>query len=124
MAASMTSSAVRFWDALVALAAASAVAMLLLPVSALAAAPGARTYALTPLEQERLVTPELEPGDARQPVFGYLRHTADGWKLDVLPGAVTRTGPLPVLTTTADAPAEDATSLGISPYAPLLRIDF
>jgi hypothetical protein len=120
----MTSAAVRFWDALATVAAVSAAAVLLLPVPGGAAAPGARTYALTPLEQERLATPELEPGETRQPVAGYLHKTADGWKLDILPGAVIRTGPLPVLTTTADAAPGDATSLGIYPYAPLLRIDF
>jgi hypothetical protein len=113
---------VRYCEALVALAAASAV--LLLPASVLAAAPGARSYALTPLEQERIATPELEPGDARQPVLGYLRHTEEGWKLDMLPGAVTRTGPLPVITATVDAPPEHAPSLGVYPFAPLLRVDF
>lgn len=123
MAASMTSSAVRFWDALVALAAASAGAWLLFPASALAAAPGARSYALTPLEQERL-GPDVKPGETRQPVLGYLRHTEDGWKLDMLPGSVTRTGPLPVLTSAVDAAPEYAPSLGVYPYAPLLRIDF
>jgi hypothetical protein len=120
----MTSAAVRFRNALVAWAVASAVPVLLLPASALAAAPGARSYALTPLEQEQIATPELEPGEARQQVVGYLRHTEDGWKLDMLPGAVTRTGPLPVLTSTVDAPPEHAPSLGVYPYAPLLRIDF
>jgi hypothetical protein len=120
----MTSSAVRFCDALAALAAASAVAVLLLPASVMAGAPGARSYALTPLEQERIATPELEPGDARQPVLGYLRHTEDGWKLDMLPGAVTRTGPLPVITATVDAAPEHPPSLGVYPFAPLLRVDF
>jgi hypothetical protein len=124
MAASKTSPAVRLLDALVAVAAASALAVVLIPGSALAAAPGARSYALTPLEQERIATPELEPGDARQPVVGYLRQTEDGWKLDMLPGPVTRTGPLPVLTATVDAPPEHAPSLGVYPYAPMLRIDF
>jgi hypothetical protein len=119
----MTSATVRFWDALVALAAASAGAWLLFPASALAAAPGARSYALTPLEQER-IGPGIEPGETRQPVLGYLRHTEDGWKLDMLPGAVTRTGPLPVLNSTVDAAPEHAPSLGVYPYAPLLRIDF
>jgi hypothetical protein len=123
MAASMTSSAVRFWDALVALAAASAGAWLLFPVSALAAAPGPRSYALTPLEQER-VGPPLEPGETRQPVLGYLRHTEDGWKLDMLPGAVMRNGPLPVLNSAVDAAPVHSPSLGVYPYAPLLRIDF
>lgn len=124
MAASMTSAAVRFWDALVAVTAASVGAFLFLSAPALAEAPGARSYALTPLEQERIATPELELGDARQQVVGYLRHTEEGWKLDVLPGAVRRTGPLPVLTSTVDAPPEHAPSLGVYPYAPLLRIDF
>ena len=124
MAASMTSSAVRFCDALVASAAASAALFLLLPAPALAAAPGARSYALTPLEQELIATPERALGESRQPVLGYLRHTEDGWKLDMLPGAVTRTGPLPVLTSAVDAAPEHAPSLGVYPYAPLLRIDF
>lgn len=124
MAASMTSAAVRFWDALVAVTAASVGGLLLLPALALASAPGARSYALTPLEEERIATPEMGLGDARQQVVGYLRHTEEGWKLDVLPGAVKRTGLLPVLTSTVDAAPEDAPSLGVYPYAPLLRIDF
>jgi hypothetical protein len=119
----MTSAAVRFWAALVALAAASAGAWLLFPATALAAAPGARSYALTPLEEER-IGPPLEPGETRQPVLGYLRHTEDGWKLDMLPGAVTHTGPLPVITSAVDAAPEYAPSHGIYPYAPLLRVDF
>jgi hypothetical protein len=124
MAASSTSASVRFGKVLAGLAAASAASALLLAVPAAAAAPGARTYALTPLEQERIATPELEPGDSRQPVIGYLRRTEDGWKLDMLPGAVDRTGPLPVLTNTIDAAPEHAPSLGIYPYAPLFRVDF
>ena len=124
MAASSTSASVRFWNALVGLAAASAAAVLLVAVPAAAETPGARTYALTPLEEERIATPELEPGDARQPVLGYPRQTDDGWQRDMLPGSVNRTGPLPVLTTTADAAPEHAPSLGLYPYAPLLRIDF
>jgi hypothetical protein len=124
MAASGTSASVRFWNVLACLAAASAASALLLAMPAAAATPGARTYALTPLEQERIATPELEPGDARQPVVGYVRRTADGWKLDMLPGAVDRTGPLPVLTNTVDAAPEHAPSLGIYPFAPLLRVDF
>ena len=114
MAASMTSSAVRFWGA----------ALLLLPGLAAAEAPGARSYALTPLEQELITTPEQQPGEMRQPVLGYLRQTEEGWKLDMLPGAVTHTGPLPVITFGVDAAPEDATSRGVYPYAPLLRIDF
>ena len=83
----------------------------------------ARSYALTPLEQERL-GPEVKPGETRQPVLGYLRHTEDGWKLDMLPGAVTRTGPLPVLTSRGGCRAGAcAVARGLS-YAPLLRIDF
>jgi hypothetical protein len=124
MAASSTSASVRFWNALVGLAAASAVAVLLLPAPAAAQAPGARTYALTPLEEERIATPELEPGDSRQPVIGYLRQTEDGWQLDMLPGAVDRTGPLPVLTNTVNAAPEHAPSLGLYPFAPLFRVDF
>jgi hypothetical protein len=80
---------------------------------------------LTPLEQEeRVTTPELQPGETREPTLGYLRLTEDGWQLDMLPGAVKRTGPLPVLTQAADVPLEYPPSLGIYPYAPLLRIDF
>ncbi|KFE66123.1 hypothetical protein [Hyalangium minutum] len=124
MAASMTSAAVRFWAALVAVTAASVGALLFLPASALADAPGARSYALTPLEQERIATPEQGLSDARQQVVGYLRHTKEGWKLDVLPGAVRRNGPLPVLTSTVDAAPENASSHSVYPYAPLLRIDF
>jgi hypothetical protein len=123
MAASSTSASVRLRNALVGLAAASAVAALLVAVPAAAATPGARTYALTPLE-ERATTPELEPGEERQPVIGYLRLTEEGWKLDMLPGAVERTGPLPVLTTAADAAIEYAPSYNVYPYAPLLRMDF
>src|SRR5262249_35186556 len=110
MAASITSAAVRFQDALARLAATAVVITLLLPARVLAAAPYARTYALTPLEQERIVTPRLEPGETREPVFGYLRRTDEGWKLDMLPGAVTRTGPLPALTNGVDAAREDATN--------------
>jgi hypothetical protein len=124
MAAGMTSAAVRFWNAFAVMAASSLVTALLLPASSLAATPGARTSALTPLEQELLVTPDQGPSESRQPVLGYLRPTEDGWKMDMLPGAVQRTGPLPALTTTADAPREYAPSVAPYPYAPLLRIDF
>lgn len=123
MAASMTSAAVRFWEGLVAVAAASAGAWLLFPGSALAETPGARSYALTPLEEER-VGPGVEPDELRQPVLGYLRQTEDGWKLDMLPGAVMRTGPLPLLNSAVDAAPENASSPGVYPYAPLFRIDF
>jgi hypothetical protein len=124
MAASSTSASVRFGKALASLAAASAATVLLLAIPAAAEAPGARTQALTPLEQERNLTPELAPGETPQPVAGYLRLTEDGWQLDMLPGAVKRTGPLPVLTNAADVPPEYPPALGIYPYAPLLRIDF
>lgn len=124
MAASSTSASVRFWKALASLAAASAAAAPLLALPAAAETPGGRTYALTPLEQQRVVTPELSPGETREPVLGYLRWTEDGWKLDMLPGAVKRTGPLPVLTNAADVPLEYPPSFGVYPYAPLLRIDF
>jgi hypothetical protein len=97
---------------------------LLLPLWARAVAPRARTYALLPLEQGRVVSPNQAPGETRQPVAAYLRLTADGWRLDFLPGAVSRTGPLPALTQGADAAPEDASSPGLYPYAPLLRIDF
>jgi hypothetical protein len=122
MATSMTSASVRFWDALAVMAVASA--MLLLPGPSLAAAPGAHTSALTPLEEKLLVTPDLRPSESRQPVLGYLRHTDEGWKLDMLPGAVSRTGPLPLLTSTSDAAPEYPPSLSVYPYAPLLRVDF
>lgn len=123
MAASKMSATVRFRDALVAWASASAGVLLLFPASALAESPGARSFALTPLEQER-VGPGVEPEELREPVLGYLRHSEDGWKLDMLPGAVMRTGPLPVLNSAVDAAPEQPPSLGVYPYAPLLRIDF
>ena len=124
MAASSTSASVRFGKALACLTAASAATALLMAIPAKAEAPGGRTYALTPLEQEQTATPEQEPGETRQPVFGYLRLTTEGWKLDMLPGAVKRTGPLPVLTSGADVPPEYPPALGVYPYAPFLRIDF
>ncbi|MFL5346406.1 MAG: hypothetical protein ACJ8AT_16585 [Hyalangium sp.] len=125
MTASMTSAAVRFSDAFVALAAASAVVALLLPVPSLAATPNAQTMAVTPLE-ERLLTPSGQPPDEmHQPVLGYLRPTKDGWKLDMLPGAVARTGPLPGITTYADTTPEYPPSQNVpTPYAPLFRVDF
>src|SRR4051812_35425009 len=123
MTASMTSAAVRFCDAFAALVAASAV-LLFLPASSLAATPGAHTTALTPLEEKQLLAPGQTPGESRQPVLGYLRQTPDGWRLDMLPGAVMRTGPLPLITTTADSAPEYAPSVSASPYAPLFRVDF
>lgn len=125
MAAGMTSAAVRFRNLFAVTAAASVVAALLLPLSSQAeplVAP--RTTALTPLEQELLVPQGQQPSEYRQPVLGYLRHTSEGWKMDMLPGAVQRTGPLPVLTQTSDAPLEYAPSVAPYPYAPLFRIDF
>jgi hypothetical protein len=124
MAAGMTSAAVRFRNAFAVTAAASAVAALLLPASSLAELPVPRTLALTPLEQELLITPDQGPSDSRQPVLGYLRHTEEGWKMDMLPGAVQRTGPLPVLTSGIEAPREYAPSVAPYPYAPIFRIDF
>lgn len=125
MAAGMTPGAVRFWDALAVMAVTSALGVFLVPASSLAAPPGARTSALTPLEQELHATPELQPTETRQPVFGYLRHTEEGWKLDMLPGAVPRSGPLPVLTSAADASPEYAPSTANPyPYGPLFRVDF
>jgi hypothetical protein len=124
MAASRTSAAVRWRDALAVVGAASAVLALLLPSPGRASTPGARTSAITSLEDQLIVTPEREPNPSRQPVLGYLHHTDEGWKLDMLPGAVPRTGPLPVLTTTADAAREDFTSNAVAPYAPLFRVDF
>ncbi|MBN1206666.1 MAG: hypothetical protein JXB05_17415 [Myxococcaceae bacterium] len=50
--------------------------------------------------------------------------TEDGWQLNMLPGAVARTGPLPALTTTADSAREDMTAQAVAPYVPLLRVDF
>jgi len=124
MAASSTSASVRFWKALASLTAASAATALLLALPAAAESPAGRTYALTPLEEERFLEPEPVPGETREPVLGYLRWTEDGWQLNMLPGAVRRTGPLPVLTNAADVPPEYPPALGIYPYAPLLRIDF
>jgi hypothetical protein len=121
MAASMTSAAVRNRTTLVALAAA---AVLLVAAPGQAATPGARTSAMTTLEEALIVTPDLEPAEARQPVVGYLRRTEEGWRLDMLPGAVARNGPLPVLTTTSASALEDMTSHSITPYVPLLRMDF
>jgi hypothetical protein len=124
MAASSTSASVRFGKALASLTAASAATALLLAIPARAEAPGGRTFALTPLEERQTTIPELSPGETPQPVLGYLRLTEDGWKLDMLPGAVRRTGPLPVLTQAADVPPEYPPALGVYPYAPLFRIDF
>jgi hypothetical protein len=124
MAANITSAAVLFRSAQAGLAAASVVAFFLAPAVSLAATPRARTSAITPLEEGLVSTPGQRETESRQPVLGYLRHTPNGWKLDMLPGAVARTGPLPVLTQAADAPREDATSATAYPYAPLLRIDF
>jgi hypothetical protein len=124
MAASSTSASVRFGKALASLTAASAATALLLASPASAETPGGRTYALTPLEEERVLEPELAPGETREPVLGYLRWTEDGWQLDMLPGAVKRTGPLPALTNAADVPPEYPPALGVYPYAPLFRIDF
>ncbi len=124
MTASMTSAAVRLRDAFVAVAAASVVVSILLPASSLAAAPGASTSAVTPLEERLFITPGQQPGEVRQPVLGYLRPTKDGWKLDMLPGAVPRTGPLPPITSGADSGLEYAPTVTAYPYAPLFRIDF
>lgn len=124
MAVSMMSAAVRIQDALACLLAASAGLGLLLPGASLAAAPGARTSAMTQLEESLIVTPDQEPSEERQGVLGYLRLTEDGWQLDMLPGPVTRTGPLPLAAQSVDSPAEDATAASISPYLPLLRVDF
>jgi hypothetical protein len=124
MAAGMTSVSVRFWDALAVLAATSSVIVLLLPFPARAEVQGGRTAAMTALEEQLIYTPEQAPSEVRQPVLGFLRPTEEGWKLDMLPGAVSRDGPLPALTVGADAPREDLTSHVAAPYAPLLRIDF
>lgn len=123
MAVSRKSASVRWREALAALGVAFAGAAFLLPARAMAEAPEARTYALTPLEEGLIATPELEPGDVRQPVIGYVRLTEDGWRLDMLPRAVALPGPLPVFMPAVEATPEDATSLGIYPYIPLLRVD-
>jgi hypothetical protein len=122
MAASRTSASVRCRDALVVLAAASGV--FLLPMVALAGAPGARTSAMTSLEEALIVTPDMDPAEPRQPVVGYLHRTEDGWRLDMLPGAVPRTGPLPVLTETASSALEDMTSQSVIAGPQQLRVDF
>jgi hypothetical protein len=116
----MTSVALRWWKSLPAVA----VAALLVPLSSLADTPRPRTSAFTALEEELIVTPGEEPSTERQPVLGYLHHTEEGWKLNVVPGAVVRTGPLPLATTTADSAREDFSSHAVAPYAPLLRVDF
>jgi hypothetical protein len=124
MTASRTSASVRIRDALAGLAAASGVLWLLASAPALAAAPGARTSALTSLEEALIVTPDQDPAESRLPVVGYLRRTEDGWKLDMLPGAVPRTGPLPVLTQTSDSALEDMTSQSMVAGPQQLRVDF
>jgi hypothetical protein len=120
----MTSATVRFRDALALSVAASAVLALLLPTSSLAATPGARTSAMTSLEESLIVAPDLDPVDTRQPVLGYLRMTEEGWQLNMLPGAVERTGPLPAITTNAGSALEDMTSQALVPSVNLLRVDF
>ena len=124
MAAGMTSVSVLFWDALAVLAAASSIVALLLPSPALAAVQGGRTEAMTALEEQLSSTPEQAPAEVRQPTLGFLRLTEDGWKLDMLPGAVSRNGPLPALTVGVDAAREDLTSRTVAPYAPVFRVDF
>lgn len=124
MTASRTSASVRIRDAFTGLAVALGVVGLLLSAPALAAAPGARTSAMTALEEALIVTPDMEPAEARQPVIGYLRRTEDGWRMDMLPGSVSRNGPLPVLTDSANSALEDMTSGAIAPNATLLRVDF
>ena len=121
MAASRRSPSVRIRIGLAALAAASG---LLAPGLALAAAPGARTSAMTSLEEALIVTPDIEPAEDKLPVVGYLRRTEDGWRLDMLPGSVRRTGPLPVLTNTADSALEDMTSNSVIAGPQQLRVDF
>jgi hypothetical protein len=106
------------------MAVASAFLWLLSPAPVLAAAPGARTSAMTALEEALIVSPDLEPVESRQPVIGYLRRTEDGWRMDMLAGAVPRNGPLPVLTQTSSSALEDMTSQSIVPNATLLRVDF
>jgi hypothetical protein len=121
MAASRRSPSVRIRNGLAVLAAALG---LLPPGLALARAPGARTSAMTSLEEALIVTPDMEPAESRQPVLGYLHRTEDGWRLDMLPGAVPRTGPFPVLTNTASSALEDMTSHTVTSGAQLFRADF
>jgi len=101
-----------------------AVLGLLVSGAALAGAPGARTSAMTSLEEALIVTPDMDPAESRQPVVGYLQRTEDGWRLDMLPGAVPRTGPFPVLTNTASAALEDMTSQSVIAGPQQLRVDF
>jgi hypothetical protein len=124
MAASRRSPSVRIRGRLAALAAALSLFGLLAPGLALAAAPGARTSALTALEEALIVTEDMEPAESRLPVIGYLHRTEDGWRLDMLPGAVPRTGPLPVLTNTAEAALEDMTSQSLIAGPQQFRVDF
>lgn len=121
MAASRRSPSVRIRNGLAVLAVALA---LLVPGRALAAAPGARTSAMTALEEALIVTPDMEPAESKLPVVGYLRRTEDGWRLDMLPGSVPRTGPLPVLTNTASSALEDMTSQSVIAGPQQLRVDF
>ncbi len=124
MGASMTSAVVRIRRLLGGLAVAAMACGLLFPEWAEAAPPGARTTALTPLEEGLIVTPDLEPAQIPQPVLAYVELTEDGIRLNFLPGAVRRPGPLPVLTTSSDAALEDLSSRAVAPYLPLLRVDF
>ena len=124
MAANSEFPSVRIRQVLAALALALGVLGLLVPRVALAGAPGARTSAMTSLEEALIVTPDMDPAESRQPVVGYLRRTEDGWRLDMLPGAVARTGPLPVLTNTASAALEDMTSHSVIAGPQQLRVDF
>jgi len=124
MAASRKSPSVRVREGLAVLAAASGFLGLLVPGMALAAAPGARTSTMTALEEALIVTPDMDPAESRLPVVGYLRRTDDGWQLDMLPGAVPRTGPLPVLTNTASSALEDMTSQSVIAGPQQLRVDF
>lgn len=122
MAANRTSVAMRRLGAFATLAAASAVAGLSAPAQA--AAPGARTSAMTTLEEALIVTPDQDPAESRQPPVAYLRLTEDGWQVDFLPSAMPRVGPLPVVTTTVDSALEDLASNSVAPYLPVLRVDF
>jgi hypothetical protein len=79
---------------------------------------------MTSMEEALIVTPDMDPAESRQPVIGYLHRTEDGWRLDMLPGAVPRNGPLPVLTETASSALEDMTSQSVIAGPQQLRIDF
>ncbi|ADO68429.1 hypothetical protein [Stigmatella aurantiaca] len=99
-------------------------AALLFPAWGLAAAPGARSFPLTPLEESLVLNPQGAPAMVRQPVLGYLHATSEGWQLVFPPAGVSRVGLQPAPTDTVDAALEDLTSNAIAPHAVLFRVDF